>query len=405
MIGISPDEVEAIAKFDGKNDLGFTLLADADHAVADAYGTWVEKSMYGKKYMGVARATFIIGPDGKVAKVFPNAAQQTRRVGPQGSGRARRRLSAVRSGGQHDDGDEGAGKREPARDRRRREATAAVEAEVGEQAAGQAEADREHGVAVERPVGEEESRFDRDRRLEDHRAADVAERQRVLALATQKKLLTFSGSSVASGARISARTRASTRGCRRSPNSRSTKSWAPPTIAPRPTRSCSRQSESAGSVRRSGRRSKCSGASVSSPWTSPAVRRRAVDVEAVGEEEGEADRDSQRRRRTPGKQAGDGEAGEEEEQVALQGGTVGVELDALATALPKQPAKSPTSPIARVASRNGAPTIAPIATPSEPSVASSRATIAISVSGVAVPTAARMLPTAPSPSPSRCPSH
>jgi peroxiredoxin Q/BCP len=71
VIGISPDEVGAIDKFAGKYDLGFTLLADADHAVAEKYGTWVEKSMYGKKYMGVQRATFIIGPDGKVAKVFP----------------------------------------------------------------------------------------------------------------------------------------------------------------------------------------------------------------------------------------------------------------------------------------------------------------------------------------------
>ena len=48
-----------------KYDLGFTLLADADHAVADAYGTWIEKSMYGKKYMGVQRATFVIDPDGR----------------------------------------------------------------------------------------------------------------------------------------------------------------------------------------------------------------------------------------------------------------------------------------------------------------------------------------------------
>lgn len=71
VIGISPDEVGAIDKFAGKYDLGFTLLADADHAVAEKYGTWVEKSMYGKKYMGVQRATFIIGPDGKIAKVFP----------------------------------------------------------------------------------------------------------------------------------------------------------------------------------------------------------------------------------------------------------------------------------------------------------------------------------------------
>jgi len=77
VIGVSPDAVEAIAKFASKFDLDFTLLADADHAVADAYGTWVEKSMYGKKYMGVQRATFIIGPDGKIAKVFPKVSPKT----------------------------------------------------------------------------------------------------------------------------------------------------------------------------------------------------------------------------------------------------------------------------------------------------------------------------------------
>ncbi|HWT91309.1 MAG TPA: thioredoxin-dependent thiol peroxidase [Solirubrobacterales bacterium] len=71
VIGVSPDEVKDVDKFAGKYDLDFTLLADADHAVADAYGTWVEKSMYGRKYMGVQRATFIIGPDGKIARVFP----------------------------------------------------------------------------------------------------------------------------------------------------------------------------------------------------------------------------------------------------------------------------------------------------------------------------------------------
>lgn len=71
VIGISPDGVKAIDKFAGKYDLDFTLLADADHSVAEKYGTWVEKSMYGKKYMGVQRATFIVGPDGKIAKVFP----------------------------------------------------------------------------------------------------------------------------------------------------------------------------------------------------------------------------------------------------------------------------------------------------------------------------------------------
>jgi thioredoxin-dependent peroxiredoxin len=71
VIGISPDEVGAVDKFAGKYDLDFTLLADADHAVAEAYGTWVEKSMYGKKYMGVQRATFIVDPEGEIAKVFP----------------------------------------------------------------------------------------------------------------------------------------------------------------------------------------------------------------------------------------------------------------------------------------------------------------------------------------------
>ena len=71
VIGISPDAVKDVDKFAGKYDLDFTLLADADHAVAEKYGTWVEKSMYGNKYMGVQRATFIIDPKGKIAKVFP----------------------------------------------------------------------------------------------------------------------------------------------------------------------------------------------------------------------------------------------------------------------------------------------------------------------------------------------
>jgi peroxiredoxin Q/BCP len=71
VIGISPDEVKDIDKFADRYDLDFTLLADADHSVAVKYGTWVEKSMYGNKYMGVARATFIVDPQGKIAKVFP----------------------------------------------------------------------------------------------------------------------------------------------------------------------------------------------------------------------------------------------------------------------------------------------------------------------------------------------
>lgn len=71
VVGISPDEVKDIDRFAGRYDLDFTLLADADHAVAEKYGTWVEKSMYGNKYMGVARATFIIDAKGKIARVFP----------------------------------------------------------------------------------------------------------------------------------------------------------------------------------------------------------------------------------------------------------------------------------------------------------------------------------------------
>jgi peroxiredoxin Q/BCP len=77
VLGISPDEVSAIQRFAGKHDLDFTLLADADHAVAERYGTWVEKSMYGKRYMGVQRATFIVGPDGKIARVFPKVSPKT----------------------------------------------------------------------------------------------------------------------------------------------------------------------------------------------------------------------------------------------------------------------------------------------------------------------------------------
>jgi thioredoxin-dependent peroxiredoxin len=77
IIGVSPDTVDAVKRFADKFDLDFTLLADADHAVAEKYGTWVEKSMYGKKYMGVQRATFIIGPNGKIARAFPKVSPKT----------------------------------------------------------------------------------------------------------------------------------------------------------------------------------------------------------------------------------------------------------------------------------------------------------------------------------------
>ena len=70
MLGISPDPVAKVKKFHDKQDLNFALLADADHAVAEAYGVWVEKSMYGRTYLGNERTTFVIGADGRVAEVL-----------------------------------------------------------------------------------------------------------------------------------------------------------------------------------------------------------------------------------------------------------------------------------------------------------------------------------------------
>ena len=70
LFGISPDSAKSHAAFRAKHDLPFPLLVDADHAVAEAYGVWVEKSMYGKKYMGVERSTFVIGPDGRIEHVL-----------------------------------------------------------------------------------------------------------------------------------------------------------------------------------------------------------------------------------------------------------------------------------------------------------------------------------------------
>ena len=70
MLGDSPDSVEKQAKFRQKYRLPFTLLADKDHRVAEAYGAWQQKSMMGKKYMGIVRSTVIIDPQGKVARIF-----------------------------------------------------------------------------------------------------------------------------------------------------------------------------------------------------------------------------------------------------------------------------------------------------------------------------------------------
>lgn len=71
VFGISPDNEASHCKFADKFDLKFTLLSDDGHKVAEKYGLWVEKSMYGKKYMGVQRATFLIDGRGRIAKVWP----------------------------------------------------------------------------------------------------------------------------------------------------------------------------------------------------------------------------------------------------------------------------------------------------------------------------------------------
>jgi peroxiredoxin Q/BCP len=68
VLGVSPDGEQAHQKFRAKFDLPFTLLVDSDHAVAEAYGVWGEKSMYGKKYMGIIRSHFVIDEEGKIAQ-------------------------------------------------------------------------------------------------------------------------------------------------------------------------------------------------------------------------------------------------------------------------------------------------------------------------------------------------
>jgi peroxiredoxin Q/BCP len=77
VIGISPDPVAKVKRFHDKRSLNFTLLADADHAVCEAYGVWVEKSMYGRKYWGAQRATFIVDPAGTIAHVIPKVSPKT----------------------------------------------------------------------------------------------------------------------------------------------------------------------------------------------------------------------------------------------------------------------------------------------------------------------------------------
>jgi len=76
VVGVSPDKPAAQAKFKQKYDLPFTLLADEEKTAAEAYGVWKEKNMYGKKVMGIARTTFVIGPDGRIEKIYGNVKAQ-----------------------------------------------------------------------------------------------------------------------------------------------------------------------------------------------------------------------------------------------------------------------------------------------------------------------------------------
>jgi len=70
VVGISPDAPAALNRFDGKYQLGFPLLSDEDHAVAEAYGVWGKKSMYGNTYMGIIRSSFLIDESGKIAELW-----------------------------------------------------------------------------------------------------------------------------------------------------------------------------------------------------------------------------------------------------------------------------------------------------------------------------------------------
>ncbi len=77
VLGVSPDPVKAVKKFHDGQGLTFTLLADEDHAVAETYGVWAEKSMYGKTFWGVTRATYVIDADGVIAHVIPKVSPKT----------------------------------------------------------------------------------------------------------------------------------------------------------------------------------------------------------------------------------------------------------------------------------------------------------------------------------------
>jgi peroxiredoxin Q/BCP len=77
VLGVSPDEPKLLKKFVEKEGLNFTLLSDPEHQILEPYGVWVEKSMYGRKYMGAERSTFIIDPKGKIAAVFTKVDPKT----------------------------------------------------------------------------------------------------------------------------------------------------------------------------------------------------------------------------------------------------------------------------------------------------------------------------------------
>lgn len=81
ILGVSPDNEAKHQKFIAKYDLPFDLLADTDHSVAEAYGVWVEKSMYGRQYMGIARTTFVIDEQGLIAEIIQKV--NTKEHGPQ----------------------------------------------------------------------------------------------------------------------------------------------------------------------------------------------------------------------------------------------------------------------------------------------------------------------------------
>ena len=70
VIGVSPDSIKSHQKFNNDHDLNFSLISDEDKSICEKYGVWVQKSMYGRSYMGVERSTFIIDPDGKIKQFY-----------------------------------------------------------------------------------------------------------------------------------------------------------------------------------------------------------------------------------------------------------------------------------------------------------------------------------------------